>query len=62
MSDWKEYQVKDIIQVVREGYKPNINDEIPYLGLEHINEQSAHLGLRGKWYSIDTIIGDMVGL
>ena len=22
----------------------------------------AHLGLRGKWYSIDTIIGDMVGL
>ncbi|MCL1491461.1 MAG: hypothetical protein M1G31_12010 [Pseudanabaena sp. Salubria-1] len=24
--------------------------------------KSAHLGLRGKWYSIDTIIGDMVGL
>ena len=22
----------------------------------------AHLGLRGKWYSVDTIIGDMVGL
>ena len=24
--------------------------------------KAAHLGLRGKWYSIDTIIGDMVGL
>jgi uncharacterized protein YhbP (UPF0306 family) len=23
---------------------------------------AAHLGLRGKWYSVDTIIGDMVGL
>jgi hypothetical protein len=25
-------------------------------------EVMAHLGLRGKWYSVDTIIGDMVGL
>jgi hypothetical protein len=27
-----------------------------------IENEKAHLGLRGKWYSIDTIIGDMVGL
>ncbi|MCL1493497.1 MAG: hypothetical protein M1G31_22465 [Pseudanabaena sp. Salubria-1] len=27
-----------------------------------LDEKRAHLGLRGKWYSIDTIIGDMVGL
>ncbi|MCL1493261.1 MAG: helix-turn-helix domain-containing protein [Pseudanabaena sp. Salubria-1] len=27
-----------------------------------VEAQKAHLGLRGKWYSIDTIIGDMVGL
>ena len=26
------------------------------------HEDMAHLGLRGKWYSVDTIIGDMVGL
>ena len=27
-----------------------------------LSKSGAHLGLRGKWYSIDTIIGDMVGL
>ncbi len=31
--------------------------------ITNLNERMrAHLGLRGKWYSIDTIIGDMVGL
>ena len=29
---------------------------------QKILDQMAHLGLRGKWYSVDTIIGDMVGL
>jgi len=48
MSEWKKYQVKDIIQIIKDGYQPNINDEIPYLGLEHINEQSLSINSIGS--------------
>lgn len=54
MSEWKEYQVKDLIEVIKQPYKPNSVDNILYLGLEHINEQTLSLNSIGNSKDIES--------
>lgn len=42
-EDWEISQIKDICVQVRKSFNPNDNDIRPYIGLEHINEDSLTL-------------------
>jgi len=43
MSDWKECKLGDVAYLVKDTYKPKIGDHLPYIGLEHIQEQGLRL-------------------
>ena len=43
MSEWKEETLGNIISVIKNQYQPNKGDNIPYIGLEHIQQQSLRL-------------------
>src|SRR5579863_5414756 len=43
MSEWQESKLEDFIRVVKNQYLPTKGDNIPYIGLEHIHQQSLRL-------------------
>ncbi|WP_069789420.1 restriction endonuclease subunit S (plasmid) [Cyanobacterium sp. IPPAS B-1200] len=54
MSEWQQYQIKDLIKIEKKAYKPNSFDDIPYLGLEHINEKTLSLNSIGSSKDIES--------
>ena len=50
---WNLLMVKDFAELRRESYIPNDNEDLPYVGLEHINQDS--LSLNGIGSSSETI-------
>lgn len=43
MSEWRECRLEDIAYLVKDVYKPQFGDHLPYIGLENIAEQSLRL-------------------
>ena len=43
MSEWKECKLGDVAHLVKGTYKPKTGDHLPYIGLEHIQEQGLRL-------------------
>ncbi len=43
MSEWKECKLENAACLVKDTYKPKIHDHLPYIGLEHIQEQGLRL-------------------
>jgi type I restriction enzyme, S subunit len=48
MNNWKEYKLKDFAEIVKEGYNPNGDKNINYIGLEHIEQEKLRLLSVGK--------------
>lgn len=57
-EDWKVKKIKNVCKQVREPFNPNEDDIRPYIGLEHINENS--LTLNGIGSSSDVKSGKLV--
>jgi type I restriction enzyme, S subunit len=47
MSEWKEYKLEDVSEPIKETYNPNRTDEYPYIGLEHIEQETLRLNSIG---------------
>lgn len=43
MSEWKECKIGDVAGLVKDVYRPRKGDHLPYIGLEHIQEQGLRL-------------------
>jgi type I restriction enzyme S subunit len=43
MREWKECKLGNVARLVKDTYKPKIGDHLPYIGLEHIQEQGLRL-------------------
>ena len=43
MSEWKEIELDNIAELVKDKYTPQKGDKLHYIGLEHIQEQSLKL-------------------
>jgi type I restriction enzyme S subunit len=43
MSEWKECKLANVACLVKDTYKPKTGDHLPYIGLEHIQEQGLRL-------------------
>jgi len=52
-NEWKEFELGQVLGVVTNSYKPNENEVLPYLGLEHIEQGT--LRLSGIGVSTDVI-------
>jgi len=52
-SEWKEFELGQLLDVVTDIYKPNKKEVLPYLGLEHIEQGT--LRLSGIGMSTDII-------
>ena len=48
MINWKTYKLSEAAEIIKNGYKPSANDELNYIGLEHIEQQSLRLAGIGK--------------
>mgnify|MGYP001247305559 FL=1 len=47
MQKWKEYKLDQIAHLVKDTFKPNAEESLPYIGLEHIEEQQLRLNSIG---------------
>ncbi len=47
MSEWKEYKLGEIADLVKDKYLPKEGDTLNYVGLEHIQEQALRLNSIG---------------
>jgi len=47
MSEWKEYKLEEIADLVKDKYLPKEGDTLNYVGLEHIQEQVLRLNSIG---------------
>ncbi|MGQ0793885.1 MAG: restriction endonuclease subunit S [Deltaproteobacteria bacterium] len=47
-NEWKKYSLENICEQVRNGYTPNGSDNLAYIGLEHIEQQTLRLLGIGK--------------
>lgn len=47
-DDWQELTLDKIAELDKDAYLPNHNEEIPYIGLEHIDQQTLSLNSIGK--------------
>lgn len=47
MQKWKEYKLDQIAYLVKDTFKPNGEESLPYIGLEHIEEQQLRLNSVG---------------
>lgn len=47
-ESWKKLTLEKIAELAKDAYLPNNNEEIPYIGLEHINQQTLSLNSIGK--------------
>lgn len=43
MKDWKECKLGDVVEVVKDTYKPTGTDDLNYIGLEHIAQETLRL-------------------
>jgi type I restriction enzyme, S subunit len=43
MNEWKEHKLEEVATLVKDTYKPKAGDHLPYIGLEHIQEQALRL-------------------
>lgn len=48
MKEWKEYKFSDIAYLKKITYLPAKGEKVPYIGLEHINEQSLTINSIGS--------------
>lgn len=48
MSEWKEFSLEEITEPIKEIYIPTGNDNFPYIGLEHIEQEKLRLNGIGK--------------
>ena len=48
MSEWKEYKLEEITEPVKDTYLPTGSDNLHYVGLEHIEQESLRLNGIGK--------------
>lgn len=42
-QEWKECKLSEVARLVKDTYKPKTGDHLPYIGLEHIQEQGLRL-------------------
>lgn len=47
-EEWQSLSVDSICEVIKNQYKPSSEDAIPYIGLEHIDQQSLRLNSIGR--------------
>ncbi|MBS1615870.1 MAG: restriction endonuclease subunit S [Bacteroidetes bacterium] len=47
-SNWNKYKLGDACEIIKEGFMPAANAAFPYIGLEHIEQQSLRLNGWGK--------------
>lgn len=47
-NGWKEYKLNSVINIIKESYNPCNKDELPYIGLEHIEQERLRLISIGK--------------
>jgi type I restriction enzyme S subunit len=43
MSEWKEFALSEITDVIKKTYLPKGGENLPYIGLEHIQQQTLRL-------------------
>lgn len=43
MNIWKEYKLDDIVEIIKESYFPTGSDDLKYIGLEHIEQETLKL-------------------
>ena len=48
MSEWRECRLLEITEPVKETYLPNVSEELNYIGLEHIEQETLRLNGIGK--------------
>lgn len=48
MTQWKEFRLGDVVEIIRATYKPVKADDYPYIGLEHIQEGALRLKCFGS--------------
>lgn len=48
MSEWKTYTLDEFCEPIRNGYSPNSSEDLAYIGLEHIEQQTLRLLSIGK--------------
>ncbi len=69
MSEWKEYKLGDIAKLRREGFMPEEQITLPYIGLEHIESEALQLigigssndvsSQKSKFYPGDILYGKL---
>lgn len=47
MREWKEYALKQLAELIKDTYKPNCLDDLTYIGLEHIEQESLRINSVG---------------
>ncbi len=47
MSEWKEYKLSEIAEIIKDGYKPYGDSNLNYIGFEHIEQESLRLNSVG---------------
>jgi type I restriction enzyme S subunit len=52
MPPWKKVKLGDAAEIIKDTYQPSIYDELDYIGLEHIEQQSLRLNSIGKSSSV----------
>ena len=45
---WKKYKLGDVARLLKKQYSPNQEDDLAYIGLEHIEQQTLRLNGIGK--------------
>lgn len=47
MSEWKEFNLQDVTEPIKDTFNPNGSDDYAYIGLEHIEQESLKLNSVG---------------
>lgn len=47
MSEWKEYKLGEVVEIIKDTYMPAGNSDHAYIGLEHIEQESLRLNSVG---------------
>ncbi len=47
-EEWKKYKLIDFAKLVKKQYQPNPNEDLIYIGLEHIEQQSLSINGTGN--------------
>ncbi len=48
MSEWKEYKLGDVAELAKDTFIPTGNDNLNYIGLEHIEQETLRLNSVGR--------------